>query len=93
VIVRCSGEPRFIDERVASLEHGEMQLRHSHVRIVARVADMYDALCVSLEVCSVQTKQGTSLGRHAGRGTDGRSVVSVRRCIAVSLTRRRFHRL
>ena len=56
-IVRYSGEPRFIDERVVSLEHGEMQLRHQHVRIVARVADNRDALCVSLQVCSVHTKQ------------------------------------
>ena len=30
-----------------------MQLRHQHVRIVARVADNRDALCVSLKVCSV----------------------------------------
>jgi hypothetical protein len=36
-IVRCSGAPRFIDERVVSLEHGEMQLGHEYVRIVARV--------------------------------------------------------
>ena len=34
-----------------------MQLRHQHVRIVARVADNCDALGVSLQVCSVQTKQ------------------------------------
>ena len=56
-IVGYSGEPRFVDERVVSLEHGEMQLRHQHVRIVARIADNRDALCVSLQVCSVQTKQ------------------------------------
>jgi hypothetical protein len=38
-IVRYSGESRFINERIVSLEHGEMELRHQHVRIVARVAD------------------------------------------------------
>src|SRR5713101_2362340 len=39
------------------LEHGEMQLRHQHVRIVARVADDCDAICVSLYVYSVRTEQ------------------------------------
>src|SRR5215469_10262366 len=57
VIVHYSGKPSLINERVVSLEQGEMQLRHQHVRIVARVADNRDALCISLEVCSVQTKQ------------------------------------
>src|SRR5262249_35741906 len=34
-----------------------MQLRHEHVRVVARVADNRDSLCVSLKVCSIQAKQ------------------------------------
>src|ERR1700722_4364145 len=34
-----------------------MQLRYEHMRIVARVADNRDALCVSLQVCSVQPKE------------------------------------
>src|SRR5580700_8249434 len=34
-----------------------MQLRYEHMRIVARVADNRDALCVSLLVCSVQPKK------------------------------------
>jgi len=40
-----------------SLEHREMELRDQHVRIVAWVADNRSVLCVSLHVCSVQTKQ------------------------------------
>ena len=57
VIVALLRQPRFIDKRVVSFEHGEMQLRDQHVRVVARVADNRDALCVSLEVSSVHTKQ------------------------------------
>src|SRR3954468_14649408 len=36
--VRNTGKPSFIDKRIVSLQHGEMQLRHQHVRIVARIA-------------------------------------------------------
>jgi hypothetical protein len=57
LIAACSAEPRFIDELVVGFEHGEMKLRYQHVRIVARVADNRYALCVSLEVCCVHTKQ------------------------------------
>src|SRR5579862_8047903 len=56
-VIRDSGAPRFIDERVVCLEHGEMQLRHEHVGIVARVADNGDALRIPLQVTAVQTKQ------------------------------------
>jgi len=59
-IVRCSPEPHFIDELVVRLKHGEMQLRHQHVRIVARVGDNCDALCVPLEICTAQTKKELS---------------------------------
>ena len=57
LIVACSAEPRFIDERVVSLEHREMKLGHQHVRVIARVPNNGDALRVSLDVCSVQPKQ------------------------------------
>src|SRR5438552_18882006 len=55
-VVRYSAAPTFIYKRIVSLEHGEMQLRHEHVRIVARVADNCDALCISLHICSVHAQ-------------------------------------
>ena len=54
---RRSVEPRFIHERVVSLEHCKMQLRDEHVRIVARIANDRDAFCVALHVSSIWAKQ------------------------------------
>ena len=56
-IVRYSREPRFIDEGIVRFQHGETQLRYQHVRIVARINDNRDAICVSLEICSARTKR------------------------------------
>src|ERR1700678_84985 len=56
-IVYHSGESRFIHERVVGFEHGEMQLRHQHVRIVARITYDRGTLPVSLQICSIQAKQ------------------------------------
>ena len=55
-VVRYSAAATFIHKRVVSLEHGEMKLRHQHVRIVARVADNGDALCISLHICTVRAQ-------------------------------------
>src|SRR5437588_12798598 len=53
-VVRYSAAPTFIYKRVVSLEHGEMQLRHQHVRIVAWVSDNGHALSISLHICFVR---------------------------------------
>src|SRR5580693_9297486 len=57
VVGRCANEPRFIYESVMSLEHRKMQLRDQHVRIVPRIANHRDAVCVPLHVSSVETNE------------------------------------
>src|SRR5271154_6934515 len=47
----------FMHERVVSLEHCEMQLRDQHVRIVPRIANDRDAVCIALHVGSFGTEQ------------------------------------
>ena len=47
----------FVHERVVRLEHRKMQLRDEHVRIVPRIANNRDAVCVPLHVSSVEAKQ------------------------------------
>src|SRR5277367_1516923 len=56
-IGRGTTEPRYIHKHVVSLEHGKMQLRDQHVRIVARIANNRDAVGVALEVESAGAKQ------------------------------------
>src|SRR5437588_9553309 len=53
-VVRYAAAPTFIYNGVVSLEHGEMQLRHQHVRIVAWVSDNGHALSISLHICFVR---------------------------------------
>jgi hypothetical protein len=52
-----SGQPSLIDERIMCFQHGEMQLRDEHVRVIARVAYDGGTLCVPLYVSPVQSKQ------------------------------------
>jgi len=56
-VVCYSAVPRFIDEPVMGFKHGEMELRHQHMGIVARVADNCHAFCISLQVCSFRAEQ------------------------------------
>ena len=55
VIARYSSQPGVINERIMSFQHGEMQLRDQHVRVIARVAYHRGTLCVPLYVSG--TKQ------------------------------------
>jgi hypothetical protein len=47
-----SSPSSVIDKRIVSFQHGEVQLRDQHVRIVARVTDDRGALYVPLYVSS-----------------------------------------
>ena len=57
VVVRYSGQPSVIDKRIVSFQHGEVQLRDQHVRVIAWVADNRRAFSVPLYVSSVLAKQ------------------------------------
>src|ERR1039457_3287416 len=52
-----SRPPGVIDKRIVSLQHRQVQLRDQHVRVIAWIANDRGALCVSLNICIIQTKQ------------------------------------